>query len=189
LSAALALLACAGAAGADTLYRWVDAQGVVHYSDIAPLAPARAEPRKITGSVVQTSDPDYATQTATKKFPISLFTAPNCKEACDQARELLQRRGVPFQEVSVNSKETVAQLKSVSGGDEVPVLAVGRDVQRGFDAGSFTTSLDAAGYPSSVARKGPARPAPAKRPAADKSSDAGNADGAAQAPEKPSGSD
>jgi glutaredoxin len=175
VTATIVLLACGIAARADMLYRWVDAQGVVHYSDIAPPAPANVEQRKITGNVIQTSDPDFATQRAMKKFPISLFTAPNCKEPCDQARGLLQRRGVPYQEVSVNSKETAAELKSVSGSDEVPVLKVGKDVQKGFEEGSFNASLDAAGYPSSAAHKPPApKPAAIKRPAdADKSSDQG----------------
>jgi len=73
---------------------------------------------------------------------------------------------VPFQEIIVNTEEAVAKLKKASGADEVPVLTVGKDVQRGFEAGSFNASLDAAGYPSASVRKPAAtNPQPAKRTA------------------------
>jgi len=54
---------------------------VVHYSDTAPSTPEKAEHRKLQGSVIETSDPDYATRVAMKKSPIALYTAPSCKEA------------------------------------------------------------------------------------------------------------
>jgi|SRR5579871_1861244 len=158
LAALAAVLACAAPAQAGSFYRWVDEHGVVHYSDVAPPAPIKVEQRKLTASVVDTSEPDYATQVAAKNSPISLYTAPSCKDACNDARDLLQRRGVPFREISVNSPDLRAELKKVSGAEEVPVLKVGKDIQRGYEAGAFNTSLDAAGYPASVSRK----PAPAK---------------------------
>jgi glutaredoxin len=164
LFTALVLLACALNARAESLYRWVDAQGVVHYSDVAPPAPVKAEQRKISANVIQTSEVDYATQMAVKNFPVSLYTAPDCKDPCAEARALLQKRGVPFQEVSVKDEQSAAQLKKDFGTLEVPVLKVGKDVQHGFEPGAFNSSLDAAGYPADGRRLPGHNPQPAKAP-------------------------
>lgn len=140
-------LACATQAGAGSFYRWVDSRGNVHYSDVPPPAASKVERRTVGGNVIETSVPDYALQLAMKNFPVSLYTSPTCGDACEQARDVLRKRGVPFKEIAVKSPEAADELKKASGGDQVPVLLVGKDVQRGFEATAFKASLDAAGYP------------------------------------------
>lgn len=84
-----------------------------------------------------------------KDFPITLYTAPICKEPCELARALLNKRGIPFTEVQVWNVETLDELKKITGGsDSVPALVVGRSVQNGFDAGRYDALLDSAGYPA-----------------------------------------
>jgi hypothetical protein len=66
----------------------------------------------------------------------------------DSGRALLRKRGVPFAERMIDSPEASTELKRLAGTDKVPVLAVGRDLQAGFDQLKWDRLLDAAGYPA-----------------------------------------
>lgn len=179
LLAALAVLFAAGA-GAQT-YRWVDQSGKVHYSDTPPPAAAKSvQQRSGGGNVVETSQVPYATQQAVRNAPVTLYTAESCKQICDEARKLLQTRGVPFREVAVANEASRDELKKVSGGKEVPVMVVGKSVTTGFGTESWNMALDAAGYPkagppvTAQAQKPPAPAAKAQSPEqADESPKAG----------------
>jgi glutaredoxin len=140
-------LAC-GVAQAQP-YRWTDAEGRTHYSDTLPppTATSVATP-PVQGGAAGTSPTPYALQKAMKESPVTLYTAPSCKEACEQARSALSKRGVPFKEVQVWNEETNEELKRVSGGTQVPVLIVGRLKQVGFAQSAFDNALDIAGYPA-----------------------------------------
>lgn len=144
---ALASLACA--AQAQELYRWTDANGRVHVTDTPPPANARAMETVKGGrpAGAAAEQMPYELAVATKDYPVVLYTSPNCKEGCSRAREALNKRGVPFREVQVTDEQTNAELKRVSGGNDVPTLLVGRSVQQGFEQGAFDALLDAARYP------------------------------------------
>ncbi|HSD44740.1 MAG TPA: glutaredoxin family protein [Burkholderiales bacterium] len=150
LFAAVALLFAASVAA--QAYRWVDKDGKVHYSQIPP-SPAQAasvERKSAGGSTVEAASQPYATRQAAKNHPVTIYTAENCKDTCGDARALLAQRGVPFREVAITDEKTRAELKKVSGSDEVPVLAVGRQVTKGFATETWHTALDSAGYPRSA---------------------------------------
>ena len=84
-------------------------------------------------------------QLAVKNFPVTLWMN-NCGPTCDQARALLNHRGVPFTE-----KDPQADLegfKKVSGGDMgIPLLFVGSTKLRGYNESDWNSALDVAGYP------------------------------------------
>jgi glutaredoxin len=144
-----ALLAALVASTASAqLYRWVDQTGKVHYTDTPPQpATARAiEKKKPSGSVVEGTTP-YAVQQAAKSFPVTLYTAASCEAPCKDARDLLAKRGVPYSEVAITEQKQLDELKRISGGDEVPVLVVGKSVIKGYESGSYQGALDTAGYP------------------------------------------
>jgi glutaredoxin len=159
---ALLCLAIGAAAHAQQIYRWTDEAGRTHLTDTPPPANARgvATPRS-SGSVVETAQP-YELTTAMRDFPVVLYTAPICKEACDRARDALNKRGVPFREVQVWDEATNEELKKVSGSNEVPTLLVGRSVNKGFQQEAYDTLLDSARYPKAgtVAPRAQAAPAP-----------------------------
>ena len=145
----VALLATLFASAASAqLYRWVDQNGKVHYTDTPPQsATARVvEKKKPSGSVVEGTTP-YAVQQAAKTFPVTLYTAATCEAPCKDARDLLAKRGVPYSEIAISEQKQLDELKRISGGDEVPVLVVGKSVIKGFEAGSYNGVLDTAGYP------------------------------------------
>ncbi|HVB46764.1 MAG TPA: glutaredoxin family protein [Burkholderiales bacterium] len=133
---------------AQPLYRWIDQSGQVHVSDQPPPPSARdVEKKAYGGSVVPTREAPYELAKAMKDAPVMLYTSPTCKDACAQARAALNKRGVPFKEISVWNPQTNAELKRVSQSNEVPVLVVGARVQTGFSQSAFDGALDVAGYP------------------------------------------
>lgn len=132
------------------LYRWVDDSGKVHYSDLAPSSGAKnLEKRALSARQGSSAGLPYALQQAAGNFPVTLYTSEGCKETCVQARELLDKRGVPYDEVTVSGEADLAQLKKLSGANAVPVITVGRETYKGFESGMYQSALDSAGYPSS----------------------------------------
>jgi glutaredoxin len=146
---AIALALAATAAHAQ-LYRWVDKDGKVQYTDTVPPASARdVQKRARDAGPGDTPQGSFDVQLATKRFPVVLYTSEPCPP-CKDARDLLAKRGVPFREVQVGTDQTRDELKKVSGAVEVPVMTVGRDVQRGFEPAMFNDALDTAGYPKTA---------------------------------------
>jgi len=168
----LAILVSACVAAQADVYRWVDAQGRVQYSDQPPPADIKKVERVKTaaGKPGDVSLP-YALQQAVNNFPVTLFTSA-CGEACSRASDLLAKRGIPYTEMDATDPAAQEELKKVTGGPlQVPVLKVGPDVLKGFEEGGWNTSLDAAGYPQTAvipprAPVKPAKPVAAIPPAA-----------------------
>ena len=159
------------AAQAD-LYRWVDEDGKVQYSDqLPPPNIKQVEKIKAEGGKPSDTPMPYALQKAVKNFPVTLYSSA-CGEPCTRASELLAKRGVPYTEMDATDPATQEELKKLAGGLlEVPVLKVGSDALRGFEAGKWNTWLDAAGYPQTAVipprpPTRPAKPATAAPPAA-----------------------
>ena len=178
------LLACASASA--QMYRWVDQNGKVHYTDTPPppSAAKSVEQKKLGGSVIETSQLPFQLQEAVRNYPVTLYTSPSCKDGCPQARELLAKRGVPFKEVSVADEQSNALLKKVSGANQVPTLSVGSLVQIGFESGALNSLLDTGGYPKTAINlpgvtkahaPAPAAPAPAPAVTPTATPPAGNA--------------
>jgi hypothetical protein len=131
------------------LYKWVDADGKVHYSDRPPPPSARKSERKQLSSKPGDVAVPYVLQQAMKNFPVTLY-AFDCGEGCTQARALLAKRGVPHTAKDPQTPAIREELKKLLGGDPVvPVLQVGRSkLLRGFQEGPWNAALDAAGYPA-----------------------------------------
>jgi glutaredoxin len=131
-------------------YRWVDEKGRVQFTDTPPPAGAKdvRKEEALPPAGGSAEAVPFAVARALKDFPVTLYSSPPCKEVCGQIRSLLNRRGIPFAEVQVWDEASHAKLKAVAGNsDEVPVLTVGRSVQKGFNAEALNTLLDTAGYP------------------------------------------
>jgi glutaredoxin len=166
-------LALASTSVLAQLYRWVDQDGKVNYTQQPPPANARNVQKKALASPAsEPSSLPYATQVAAKNAPVTLYTSPDCGEPCVQARDALVKRTVPFREISVTDQQRSEELKKVSGRLEVPALVVGTQAQSGYEAVAFKSALDAAGYPASgprvplsALRKEDPKPATAKPPA------------------------
>ncbi|MEK6211430.1 MAG: glutaredoxin family protein [Pseudomonadota bacterium] len=175
------LISSAALVQAET-YKWVDADGTIHYSDQPPPPSARKSERKQLGDKPGDVAMPYVLQQAVKNFPVTIFVY-DCGDGCNRARALLAKRGVPHTTKDPLAPGMREELRKATGGDEVvPVLQVGRRVLRGFEEGQWNAALDDAGYPKTAlvpvtpvqTKPAPAAPPPApeQAPAPDGASDA-----------------
>ncbi|MBA5608214.1 glutaredoxin family protein [Duganella sp. FT3S] len=145
---AVSLLLCAGPAAAQ-MYKWVDGNGVTHYSDAPPPpdAPARTKVEiKSFAAGPQAELPPQLAEAARYR-PVTLYSTSPC-DICDQARAMLQARGIPYKEKTVNTPEDRAALNQAGGNGQLPLLLVGRTRQIGFEQNSWDVLLSDAGYPT-----------------------------------------
>ncbi len=163
----------ATAAQAQQVHRIVGPDGKVTFSDRAP------EDKKAQSTVLSTASGGGASNPAlpselrqvASRFPVTLYTGESCSP-CQQARQLLVQRGVPFTERSVNTNDDIDALRRLSGESALPFGTIGRQQLKGFSDAEWTQYLDAAGYPAqSRLPRGYTQPAatplaPAKAPAA-----------------------
>jgi glutaredoxin len=131
------------------VYRWVDKDGKVQFSDAPPPADAKdATQKRLGGGGGEDTQLPYATQVAARRNPVTLFTGPDCGDPCVKGRELLGRRGIPFMERDAqNNADDQEALKKLIGTLDVPVLVVGESKIKGYEESRWHASLDTAGYP------------------------------------------
>lgn len=141
-------------AQAQSVYKWVDKDGRVHFSDRPPPPDARKVEEKKPGRVgyAEAGTP-YALQKAQKDFPVTLYRNAECDALCEEARALLANRGIPYADLPLQSDEDMASFRSRFGTAkvQVPSLLVGAQKQVGFEPGLWNRLLDDAGYPQRTA--------------------------------------
>ena len=158
------LLFATNSVQAASLYKWIDKDGRVHYGEKPAEDAVKAEQKKFSATASSSDDDlSYGMRKAKQDFPVTLYVAPNCAELCVQARALLNKRGIPFAEKSIVTKEEIDEFKAKTGGNSIPVLMVGKSLVSGFETGQWNSELDIAGYPKIAAYgKRPQLPAAAK---------------------------
>jgi glutaredoxin len=160
---ALLLLIASGlaAAQAQQVYRYIDKDGRVVYTDKPPPANAKnPQTKRLAGNQIVTSNVSYADQMAQERFPVTLYTF-DCGVVCDSAQGLLNKRGVPHTVVDVSQNDGADKLKRLTGGLDAPALQVGDQFASGFSEGRWQALLNEAGY----AKTPPARTIPASKAA------------------------
>jgi glutaredoxin len=158
-----AIVAATMASGvcAQQVYRYLDpATGKVVYSDRPPPQSAKdVQTKRLGGNVIDTDPVPLATRNAVDTYPVTLYTFA-CGEICQNAEELLNKRGVPFTSVNVEDAKEAEKLKALTGELTAPVLQVGEKlVAKGYNEARWHALLDEAGYPKTPS-------APVKRAAA-----------------------
>lgn len=129
------------------LYKSIGIDGKVTYSDMPPSSAARIEKKAIGAGSTLTANLPYELGQAAGKHPVTLYTSAQCGP-CEEGRQLLNKRGIPFQEKTVNTAEDAAKVKQATGADGgLPVLSLGRNTQQGFEAIAWNSALTTAGYP------------------------------------------
>lgn len=157
--AALALLALA-ATPAWAQYKVVAPDGSVTYTDRPPYEGnlrITSMGRNAPAAAVAEVGLPIELRQATARYPVTLYTTADCVP-CDNGRNLLQQRGVPYVERSIGSEEDAQALERLVGARTVPALTVGAQPLRGFSETDWAAYLDAAGYPkeSKLPRNWPA---------------------------------
>jgi hypothetical protein len=136
---------------AGELYRWVDFAGKVYYGDVLPPNALQVEVKKFPKDTSSNEYLPYETLRAQQNFPVILYVGDGCGGPCDLARNLLNKRGVPFSEKSLKTEKDVEAFKQLSGFDAfVPTLMVGKNFMKGFVESQWNGELDIAGYPKTA---------------------------------------
>lgn len=162
---ALALLASLLAPPALTqgVYRIVGPDGKVTFSDQPPPAntPARPVANATAGASAGTGGQlPYELRQVSSRYPVTLYTGRDCAP-CNSGRNLLNARGIPYSERTVETAQDGDALKRLSGETSLPFLTIGTQRIKGYSDNEWTQFLDAAGYP-----KQSALPSSYRRPAA-----------------------
>jgi glutaredoxin len=145
--AVLVVLLSTTCALAQTLYRWVDKDGKVQYSDTPPNSDAKVTQKDVAAGADSAPLP-YALQMAMKNNPVTLFVGNSCGEFCANGRALLSKRGIPYAEKNAEVNRDAAEaLNKAAGSLTVPTLLVGSNAVTGYTEESWHSALDAAGYP------------------------------------------
>ena len=120
-STALILACClAASVHAGELYRSIDAQGKVHYSDRPPPGTDDVEQLHPGQPPAPDATLPYETRRAMQYFPVTLYASADCGSPCQLAREFLQQRGIPFSEKQLTTQEDLEAFRKLSGGDSIP---------------------------------------------------------------------
>ncbi len=151
---------------AAELYRSIDKDGKVHYSDSPLLDSDDVQQLKLGNEPTPDENLPYETRRAMQNFPVTLYTFPDCGSACQQARELLNKRGIPFTEKSLVTQEEIDAFRKDSGDSKLPSATIGKTWVKGFLADQWTKELDFAGYPAIALTYRPPRAASAVPPTA-----------------------
>lgn len=138
---AAALFASIPSVGAQSIYKWTDAHGNVHFGDSAPADADAAEIRLQSYNDVEVigAGKDYGAR------KVTLYTAEWCG-ICKNAKAHLQQRGVYFLEYDVEKSDTgkIEYRKLKARG--VPVILVGNQRMNGFSAAKLDKLLTNVGY-------------------------------------------
>lgn len=146
LAAGLVALA---APSAHALFKVVAPDGSVTYTDRPPAA-SEGRVQSVSSDTGRASDPQlpFALRQVASRFPVVLYTAANCTDACNMGRAHLTRRGIPYSERTALTDEEREAWSRVVGGTEAPTLTVGSQSLRGFVPAAWDEALTVAGYPA-----------------------------------------
>lgn len=163
---AAVLVAGCSLAQAQGVYRSVGPDGKVTFSDKPPVAETKGSAGAGATPSATASSSDSASgrlpfelNKVARQFPVVLYSGKDCAP-CNNGRNLLINRGIPFSEKTVENNESADALKQISGQASIPLLTIGTQQLKGFSETSWTQYLNAAGYPDKSAL-----PSSYKRPA------------------------
>ena len=135
---------------AQSLYKWIDAQGRISYSD-RPAPPGEvvkdvsATINTMGAGEAQVGGMGFEAQQVASKSPVTLYSAKGCPP-CDEGRNLLRKRGVPYSEKLIESESDLKALQDKFNAQTLPILTVGSNTRNGFSSLDWDSALDAAGY-------------------------------------------
>ena len=136
------LLLVAAPAGAE-LYKWVDDDGTVHFSDRAPDEGAERVELEPINSVAPVDGLEPAEGAAdTGERPqagggrVTMYSTSWCGY-CRRARQYFRAEGIPFTEHDIEASARARRAYNRLGGGGVPLLKVGGRTMNGFSVESF----------------------------------------------------
>ena len=145
-------------ASAQTVHKWTDAQGVVHYGDrpppgakseqvrIAPPPPsARAAQGPASALPAAGPAPAPAQDAAPQPLEIVMYARTDCGY-CAKARRYFAGRGLRYVERDVQRDARANAEWKRLGGTGVPLFVINRDVSHGFSESGMAERLARYGW-------------------------------------------
>ncbi len=126
---------------ASQYYRWVDAQGKVHYSD----QPAPAGTKQAAGKNFKNG---AAEKTASQpQISVTLYSTATCGAPCEQAKSHLTKRGVAYTSKDPATDVAANEALRANGGTaRVPTLMIGSEKLEGYNQTAWDAALNLAGF-------------------------------------------
>ncbi len=135
----------AGSTSAE-LYKWVDAEGKVHYGDQPPQNASLKDISNNISSFTSVAvegfkfDPNLiTTRTANKK--VVMYSTEWCGY-CKQAARHFRQNNIAFVEHDIEKSSNAANDFKKLGGRGVPLILVGKKKMSGFNASRFNRLYD-----------------------------------------------
>jgi glutaredoxin len=137
------LMLAAGMAQAQQIYRWVDANGRVQYSEKPPAGAQSSTVQQRVSSVG--GNAGGAAQPAAAKAAVKLYSTDWCGY-CRQARQLFARNGIAYIELDIEKSEAAKAEYKGLGARGVPVILVGSARMNGYNEPQLVQMLKAGGH-------------------------------------------
>ena len=126
---------------AQTIYKWVDQNGKVHFTDRPPVQQEteRVELRPLnTYTSTQVQEIDSSLVPSRK---VIMYSASWCA-VCNQAKQYFQRERIDFEEYDVEKSAKGKRDFKKLGGKGVPVILVGNKRLNGFSIPAFESAYE-----------------------------------------------
>lgn len=130
---------------AGELYKWVDEDGTVHFSDRKPADDAERvdlEPLNVadpvdTDSTARAGAGNEADSgDAASGRTVTMYSTSWCGY-CKKARQYFNAEGIPFREHDIEKSRRARRAYDRLGGGGVPLIKVGDRTMNGFSVGGF----------------------------------------------------
>lgn len=138
------LLLSASQPGFSEIYKWVDQDGKVRFSDKKPQKGNPAETIKLKINTVKvpkiyhnSSADDYASASGSPAHKKVIIYGATWCGVCKQAKKYFNRQGIPYQEYDVETSAKGRKDFKRLKGKGVPIIFVGKKRMDGFDRSYF----------------------------------------------------
>lgn len=125
------------------MYRWVDEDGTVHFSDRAPEGEAERielEPinavAPVDGSEPHETGESTRSGSSARTARVTMYSTSWCGY-CRQAREYFRAERIPFTEHDIEESASARAAYDRLGAGGVPLIKVGERTMNGFSVGRF----------------------------------------------------
>ena len=129
------LCLCAPAAYSE-IYKWVDENGKVHFSDQKPDRGAAEQLEVRVNTITSPSILDSDFLAVRERRQVVMYSAVWCG-VCKKARRYFREKGIPFKEYDIETSRKGRQDFAKLNGHGVPIILVGKQQMSGFSADRF----------------------------------------------------